>query len=121
MIRHLSYYSTPNIGMTPSPNRRNRRPCHKSKKQAMGLLDLAVIVARAKGVITAPDQHVFEDARLRIVYSSTAPQALDVFRRGDLVLKVLSVIWNDGGDAVVVLHRSGSWEDYLKRVAKGYL
>jgi hypothetical protein len=92
------------------------------EKQALGLLDLAVIVAKAKGVITPPPyQHVFEDARLRIVYSSTAPQALDVFRRGDLDLKVLSVIWNDGGDAVVVLHRSGSWEDYLKRVAKGYL
>jgi hypothetical protein len=60
------------------------------EKQALGLLDLAVIVAKAKGVITAPpDQHVFEDARLRIVYSSTAPQALDVFRRGDLDLKVL--------------------------------
>jgi hypothetical protein len=60
------------------------------EKQALGLLDLAVIVAKAKGVITAPPyQHVFEDARLRIVYSSTAPQALDVFRRGDLDLKVL--------------------------------
>jgi hypothetical protein len=93
----------------------------QAEKQALVLRDLAMIVGKAKGVVTAPDQHVFEDARLRIVYSSTAPQALDVFRRSDLDLKVLSVVWNDGGDADVVLHRSGSWEDYLKRVAKGYL
>jgi hypothetical protein len=93
----------------------------QAEKQPLVLSDLAVIVAKEKGVITAPDQHVFDDGRLRIVYSSMAPQVLDVFRRGDLDLKVLSVIWNDGGDAVVVLHRSGSWEDYLKRVAKGYL
>jgi hypothetical protein len=62
---------------------------------------------------------VFEDARLRIVYNSTTPQALDVVRRGDLDLKVMSVIWNDGGDAVVLLHRTGSWEVSLKRLAKG--
>jgi hypothetical protein len=55
---------------------------------------------------------------LRIVHSSTAPQALDVFKRGDLDLKVLSVIWNDAGDEVVVLHRTGSWEDSLRRQAK---
>ena len=91
----------------------------QAEKQALVLRDLAMIVAKAKGVVTAPDQHVFEDARLRIVYSSTAPQALDVLRRGDLDLKVLSVIWDDGGDAVVVLHRSGSWEDWLMRLAKG--
>jgi hypothetical protein len=93
----------------------------QANKQALALRDLAVIVAKAKGASTAPDQHVFEDARLRIVYSSTTPLALDVFRRGDLDLKVLSVIWNDGGDAVVVLHRSGSWEDWLKTVAEGRL
>jgi hypothetical protein len=91
----------------------------QAEKQALVLRDLAMIVAKAKGVVTAPTQHVFEDARLRIVYSSTAPQALDVLRRGDLDLKVLSVIWDDGGDAVVVLHRSGSWEDWLMRLAKG--
>jgi hypothetical protein len=99
-----------------------------AEKQALALRDLAVIVAKAKGStttqITAPDQsgqYVFEDARLRIEYCSGKPQALDVFRRGDLDLKVLSVIWNDGGDgdgSVVVLHRTGSWEDSLKRLAK---
>jgi hypothetical protein len=97
----------------------------QAEKQALALRDLAVIVAKAKGATTTqttapdqPSQYVFEDARLRIVYNSTAPQALDVYRRGDLDLKVLSVIWNDGGDAVVVLHRTGSWEDNLRRVAK---
>jgi hypothetical protein len=97
----------------------------QAEKQALALRDLAVIVAKAKGAtttqVTAPDQpgqYVFEDARLRIVYSTTAPQTLDVFKRGDLDLKLLSVIWIDDGDAVVVLHRTGSWEDSLRRLAK---
>jgi hypothetical protein len=34
--------------------------------------------------------------------------------------KVLSVICN-AADAVVVLHRGGSWEDSLRRLAKGCL
>jgi hypothetical protein len=94
-----------------------------AEKQALALRDLAVTVAKAKGVTTSldrPGQHVYEDARLRIVYSSTAPQALDVFRRGDLDLKVLSVIWSggDGDGSVVVIHRTGSWEDQLKRLAR---
>jgi hypothetical protein len=91
-----------------------------AEKQALALRDLAVNVAKAKGVITAPDVHSYHDARIRIEYSNGKPQALDVFRRGDtsLDLKVLSVIWNDGGDAVVVLHRTGSWEDSLRRLAK---
>jgi hypothetical protein len=98
-----------------------------AEKQALALRDLAVIVAKTNGATTTqaaepgqPTQYVFEDDRLRIVYdSTTTPQTLDVFRRGDLDLKVLSVIWNDGdGDAVVVLHRTGSWEDSLRRLAK---
>jgi hypothetical protein len=52
---------------------------------------------------------------------STAPQALDVFRRGELELKVFSVIWNDGGDEIVMIHRTGSCEISLKRLAKGCL
>ena len=49
------------------------------------------------------------------------PQALDMFKRGEIGshdAKVLPVIWNDGGDDVVVLHRGGSCEDSLKRLAK---
>jgi hypothetical protein len=75
------------------------------EKQALGLLDLAVIVAKAKGVITAPDQHVFEDARLRIVYSSTAPQALDVFRSGDLDLKRDPERWRCGSASIWIMGR----------------
>jgi hypothetical protein len=94
-----------------------------AEKQALALRDLAVIVAKAKDAITptegaAPDQSIYQDARLRIVYRSTTPQALEVFRRGDLDLKVLSVIWN-GEEAVVVVHRTGSWETSLRRLAKG--
>jgi hypothetical protein len=89
-----------------------------AEKQALALRDLAVIVAKAKGVIVPPDLFSYRDTRICIEYSSGKPQALDVFRRGDLDLKVLSVIWNDDGDAVVVLHRTGSWEDSLRRLAK---
>jgi hypothetical protein len=89
-----------------------------AEKQALALRDLAVIVAKAKGVIIAPDLFSYRDMHIRVEYSSGKPQALDVFRLGDLDLKVLSLIWNDGGDAVVVLHRTGSWEDSLKRLAR---
>jgi hypothetical protein len=67
---------------------------------------------QGEGVVSSPDVHSYQDARLRIVGSKT-PQALDVLSRGELDLKVLSVIWNDG-DAVVLLHRTGSWEDWLR-------
>jgi hypothetical protein len=57
-----------------------------AEKQALALRDLAVIVTKAKGATTtqiaAPDQptqYVFEDDRLRIIYSSTTPQAVEVF------------------------------------------
>jgi hypothetical protein len=88
-----------------------------AEKQALALRDLAVIVAKARGVISSPDVHSYQDARLRIVYGSKTPQALDLLSRGELDLKVLSVIWNDG-DAVVLLHRTGSWEDWLRWLAK---
>ena len=42
---------------------------------------------------------------------------LDVWKISETETKVLSVIWKDGGDAVVVIHRTGSWEDSLKRLA----
>jgi len=96
-----------------------------AEKQALALRDLAVIVAKAKGVIISTNQpgdlYAYHDARIRIEYNNGnngKPQALDVYRHGELELKVLSVIWNDGGDAVVVLHRGGSWEDSLRRLAR---
>ena len=92
----------------------------QAEKQALALRDLAVTIAKAKGVLisNAPELYSFRDMRLRIEYSNGRPQALDVYRHGELELKVLSVIWNDGGDAVIVLHRGGSWEDSLRRLAK---
>jgi len=89
-----------------------------AEKQALALRDLAVLVAKAKGVIVPPDIFNYRDPRIRIEYSNGKPQALDVFRRGDLDLKVLSVVWNDGGDAVVVVHRTGSWEVSLRRLVQ---
>ena len=91
----------------------------QAEKQALQLRDLAVIVAKAKGELTGPDLYSYQDARIRIEYCSGKPHVLDVFKRGDSNLKVLSVVWNAGGDAVVVLHHGGSWEDSLKRVARG--
>ena len=51
------------------------------------------------------DPYAYHDARIRIEYNNGKPQALDVYRHGELELKVLSVIWNDDSDAVIVLHR----------------
>jgi hypothetical protein len=89
-----------------------------AEKQALALRDLAAIVAKAKGVLiteaNTPDLYSYRDPRIRIEYSGGGkPQVLDVFRRGDLDLKVLSVIWA-GDDAVVVIHRTGSWEVSLR-------
>jgi hypothetical protein len=100
-----------------------------AEKQALSLRDLAVNIAKAKGIVTLSDLYTYHDARIRIEYSGGKPHALDVFKRGNMGsrdAKVLSVVWNDGddgagsdGDAVVVLHRGGSWETSLKRLAKG--
>ena len=94
-----------------------------AEKQALALRDLAVQVVMAKGTVTASDLYSFHNDRIRIEYGSGKPHTLDLFKRGDIGsrdTKVLSVIWNDGddGDAVVVLHRGGSWENSLKRLAK---
>ena len=91
-----------------------------AEKQALALRDLAVKIAREKGVLISntPELFSYRDTRLRIEYSNGRPQVLDVYRHGELELKVLSVIWIDSGDAVIVLHRTGSWEDSLRRLAK---
>jgi hypothetical protein len=91
-----------------------------AEKQALALRDLAVTVAKAKGVITAPDVHSYADSRIRIEYDASNPHVLDVFKHSDSNLKVLSVVWHDGDgiDPVIVLHRGGSWEHSLRRVAK---
>jgi hypothetical protein len=96
------------------------------ERTALGLRDLALRVVMTKGTVTASDLYSYQDDRIRIEYHSGKPQALDLFKRGEMGsrdARVLSVVWNDGGDgdAVVVLHRGGSWEVSLKRAAKGYL
>ena len=95
----------------------------QADRQALALRDLAVMVAKAKGVLiseaNAQVLFSYHDARLRIEYINGRPQVLDVYRHGELELKVLSVIWDDdGSDAMIVLHRGGSWEDSLRRLAK---
>jgi hypothetical protein len=96
-----------------------------AENQALELRDLAVQVVKAKGVIISTNQpgdlYTYQDARIRIEYNNGKPQALDLFKLGEMGssdAKVLSVIWNDDGDAVVVLHRTGSWEESLWRLAK---
>jgi hypothetical protein len=93
-----------------------------AKKQALALRDLAGFVAKTKGVIVGPDLYIYQDMRIRVEYRTVKPHALDVFRRGDLELKVPSVVWNesngDGSNTVVILHRGGIWEDSLRRLAK---
>jgi hypothetical protein len=93
-----------------------------AEKQALALRDLAVNVVMTKGIVTASDLFSYHDERIRIEHCSGKPHTLDLFKRGVVGsrdAKVLSVIWNDGGDVVVVIHRGGSWENSLKRVAKG--
>jgi predicted Ser/Thr protein kinase len=51
-----------------------------AEKQALALRDLAVIVAKAKGVIIAPDLYTYHDAHIRIEYNNGKPQALDLFK-----------------------------------------
>src|ERR1700677_148710 len=93
-----------------------------AEKQALVLRNLAVNVAKAKGVLTAPNLYTYQDdARLLIEYRGGKPHGLDVFKYGDYNVKVLSVIWNDGGDEIVLIHRTGSWEDSLKRLAKAVI
>jgi hypothetical protein len=41
-----------------------------AEKTALQLRDLAVNVAKAKGVVTAPDVHSYHDARIRIEYGT---------------------------------------------------
>jgi predicted Ser/Thr protein kinase len=55
-----------------------------TEKQALALRDLAVIVAKAKGVIIAPNLYAYHDARIRIEYKNGKPQALDLFKLGDI-------------------------------------
>jgi hypothetical protein len=89
-----------------------------AENQALSLRDLALNVVKAKGAITAPDVCSYADSRIKIEYDTSNPHVLDVFKHSDSNLKVLSVVWNDGGDAVVILHHGGSWETSLRRIAK---
>ena len=47
-----------------------------AEKQALALRDLAVIVAKAKGVIIAPDLYTYQDPRIRIEYNNGKPLRL---------------------------------------------
>jgi hypothetical protein len=40
-----------------------------AEKQALALRDLALIVAKLKGKLTAPDLYSYKDARIRIEYA----------------------------------------------------
>jgi hypothetical protein len=42
----------------------------QAEKRALALRDLAVIVAKLKGKLTAPDLYSYQDARIRIEYCS---------------------------------------------------
>ena len=75
-------------------------------------------VAMSKGTPTSPDLHGYADARLRIVYCTGSPHALDIWKISETEVRVFGLIWTDA-DAVVVIHRGGSWEQYLRRVAVG--
>ncbi len=83
--------------------------------QALALRDLALAVVKAKGV-KGKDLFSYADVRLGINYHTASPCMLDVWKISETETKVLSVVWNDDG-AVVLIHRTGSWEVYLRRLA----
>ncbi len=82
-----------------------------------GTRDLALKVVTTKGASTAPDHLSYNDAHICFEYHHATPRMLDVFKHDGA--KVLSVIWIDGGDTVILTHRGAPWEHYLRRVAKG--
>jgi hypothetical protein len=64
-----------------------------AEKQALALRDLAVMVAKAKGVIISTNQpghlYTYHDARIRIEYCSGnmqngRPASLELFKLGDI-------------------------------------
>jgi hypothetical protein len=85
--------------------------------QALKIRDRAVRVVLAHGTITAPNLNTYSDARLRIAYCTGKPNAIDIYKIGDREQRVFGVIWSDL-DCVTVLHRAGSWEQYLQRLVK---
>jgi hypothetical protein len=100
----------------------------KAEQHALSLRNVAVQVARTKGRRSAAGVWSYADKRLRIELDTSDPNALTVWKISERESKVLAVIWQEvkadanddaSGDAVVVVHRGGSWEDSLLRVAKG--
>ena len=91
-----------------------------SNTEALRLRDLAVAIALAKGRQLVPDgPYVYEDPVIAISYrtSVTGEHVLSVHKRSFSELQVLCLTWRDDGDAVVVTHLTGSWQDRLKRLA----
>jgi len=64
----------------------------------------------------------YTDVLFKIAYraaTSAAPHAIEILKRSFVERQLLNVVWrdDDDGDAMVVLHRVGSWQDSLRRVA----
>jgi hypothetical protein len=94
----------------------------KADEHALSRRDVAMLVARTKGRRSAAGVWSYADKRLRIEFDTSDPHALTIWKISETETKVLSVIWQSAdvnGDAVIVLHRGGSWEDSLEMLAKG--
>jgi hypothetical protein len=82
--------------------------------------DLALAVIEAGGVEIAPGLHRYVDNRLEITYcpaGPSTPHTLQIAKLSPRPVVVFSAVWPaNGDDAVVLMHRAGSWEDSLKRL-----
>ena len=88
----------------------------KAENEALALRDLAVIVVTSRGEQRGTS-YSYADARLRIDYCAGTPHVISIHKHSFSTVEVLNVIWRDGGDVVIVLHRGGSWQDALRRLA----
>jgi hypothetical protein len=97
----------------------------KKHDQAWCLRDLARSVALSKGTHGDHDGVrvvTYDGPRLRIHFTpgiagASNPLALEIWKIGSGVTKVLSCYWNDHGTDCVVTFLPGSWEDALKLLA----
>jgi hypothetical protein len=83
-------------------------------RHALALRDVAMHIVRAQGP-SYRDAYIVLEYRAEV---DNRPHGIDIWRRGDFDMKVLSVIWH-GDAAMVVSYRSGTWERALHRAAAG--
>jgi hypothetical protein len=92
----------------------------QAAKHAQRIRDQALAALTTRGARIAPGQHRYTDHRLEISYqaaTAAAPHTLEIAKHGEGKVRVFNLVWADAGEAVVLVHRPGSWETSLRRLA----